>query len=609
MLFNTRNINIIFVILFLNTSLMCSCSSERILIKNEIVYIRMDTNDKIKDNKIFMEFKKKLISNNLILEFKLINNKIIDKEESNVYKEVKTYKVNDPPYEEKIYGEEFAQKVTSFNDLKVSKPISYKNIFLNLKQNDISGVSLYIKTDQNGVAQQDLGYLKTQLNMNLDVFITASANVDGIAARKSLVITADELQEAFKFPKPIITVTCNIEDSNKNGIIEIGESAKLIININNEGSEVAEEVKLQVSGFEDTGISLGKWKKIGDIQPHKNKVIVVPIISSQNMKDREILLTIKTIEKNNNNPEPLKKTVKFQKNIEKIEQLAKAEAPEELFYKRVVNDKTIEICKQYLSEFQTGKHKSNVIVLLEDLKWKKASEDNSIEAYKKYLTEYPSGKYVKGAQKQIQGIKESKALEEAKKLDTYQAYQRFINDFPDSLQKNEIAEKTKLKYWQEKLGNEPNNSHVLCQVAGLLLLQKGDLAKDDAIEYYNKAIENNKKCAPAYIAIGRMLLEEKRFSEAGNILDKAIRNGCTNCEIFYYCGRLCQAQNNLSAAIDYYSRAINAKTDFVECLFLRGLIYRTMLNYEDARHDFNKVIQIAPNSRWAHTAREHLNKM
>lgn len=47
-------------------------------------------------------------------------------------------------------------------------------------------------------------------------------------------------------------------------------------------------------------------------------------------------------------------------------------------------------------------------------------------------------------------------------------------------------------------------------------------------------------------------------------------------------------------AVDYYTKAIEIRSDFVNCIINRGLAYYSMKNYELAVKDYTKAIEIDP---------------
>ena len=411
------------------------------------------------------------------------------------------------------------------------------------------------------------------------------ANAVRWVSKKSYVVVA----------KPLLKCSCQIEDGDKNGILDAGESAIMVVTIKNEGKGQAEDVIVRVSGFEGKEVSMPKRKVISIILPGQTIKVRFPMKIAEDIKDNIVPFVIHVVEKKGHNPESLIKKVTI-----------KGKDQEDFVYAKVKEKNDIETCLQYISKFPHGKHLTKVQDILEVLRWKKAEKTFTITAYKAYLSLYPKGKYSTLAHERI---KELRAIEKTKRLNTYEAYKKFSEEYPNSRWTTEAKKRTTLKYWQQRLKEKPKSSHTMCQVAQALIEEKGELSYGEAKKYYVQAIQINRNNEQAYIGLAKILLEEREYEEVKRYLKGALKNGCDNYKIYYYIGKAYDGLKEVKKAINFYTKAIKQKPDFIECLYSRAVLYRIILKFERARDDFKTIIEIAPNSFFARGAKEYLERM
>ncbi len=561
---------------------------------------------------------------------------------------------NYPPSELRIADGEIREATGHTNKVCYAKPIRDKEINLRISQGRHK-ISHVLSTDIEGEATFDLASLE-KLSRSRKLNIEATAHVGQKLIKTSVQFTAAELSmlldrkskeyayisagndyfnqgnydraiEQYKKAleinpqsvqgrkktrlayqkkdlvkrgslRPLLICSCQIRDANKNGILDAGESATMIVTIKNEGKGEGKGIKVKISGFEDKRIRMPEEQTVGDIPPNQCRNTYFSIKVAKDIKDTVVLFRINVTERYNNNPKALLKKVRLKGKVEDLEYLE---------YVKVKKKKNIEVCLRYISKFPQGKHRHEVQDLLEDLRWKRAISNNAIKAFKKYLQFYPNGKYEKVARKKIE---EFQAIAEAKKSDTLKSYREFAEKFPKSRWAPTARRRTTLKYWQQKrLSQQPNSSHILCQVAKAIIEERGEVGYGEAKKYYRQAIQVDDN-EQAYIGLAKLLLFEENYSTVQEYLKQALSKGHNNYKIFYYYGKACEGLEDIETAIMFYSRAIKEKPDFIECLYSRAILYRMIPQLENARRDFEKIIKIAPpNSSYAESAREYLNRM
>lgn len=99
---------------------------------------------------------------------------------------------------------------------------------------------------------------------------------------------------------------------------------------------------------------------------------------------------------------------------------------------------------------------------------------------------------------------------------------------------------------------------------GLLFQEKGNV--EQAIKFYNAAIESNPALYLAYYNLGNAYREKEMFSDA----------------------------------ILYYSKAIDAKKDFSDAYYNIGVVYELLFDLKNALQNYNTALNYEPNHIYAH---------
>ena len=115
-----------------------------------------------------------------------------------------------------------------------------------------------------------------------------------------------------------------------------------------------------------------------------------------------------------------------------------------------------------------------------------------------------------------------------------------------------------------KIGRYP----FLLEALGEALAASGDLEK--AANRYAEAIEMHPRMASAYVALANIETARGRSSVATQLLDKALKLGVKDPNLFFGRGRLAAAGGDLDAALSYFDQALKQNPDMAAAFEGRG---------------------------------------
>ena len=111
------------------------------------------------------------------------------------------------------------------------------------------------------------------------------------------------------------------------------------------------------------------------------------------------------------------------------------------------------------------------------------------------------------------------------------------------------------------------------------------MEKIDAYHLLNEAIDKFKK---------------EEYDQARNIIDEALTIDPDIPELHYWRGRIESLdlnQEKIKIAISEYTEALDKKPDYVDALIERGKLYLLEKDYEKARQDLEKALELDPNRK------------
>ena len=123
---------------------------------------------------------------------------------------------------------------------------------------------------------------------------------------------------------------------------------------------------------------------------------------------------------------------------------------------------------------------------------------------------------------------------------------------------------------------------------------------DQAIEYYDKAIELNPKNAVAYYNRGVAYCDKGEHKKAIEDYSKAIELNPYYAKTYYNRGNACFYKGEYDKAIEDYNKAIELNPDDVEAYYNCGVAYYNKGEYEKAIEDYSKAIELNPDEAKAY---------
>lgn len=138
---------------------------------------------------------------------------------------------------------------------------------------------------------------------------------------------------------------------------------------------------------------------------------------------------------------------------------------------------------------------------------------------------------------------------------------------------------------------------------------------EKAEEEYNLALESAKSdeaagkeiTAKAMAGIGDIYLKKGDFEKAQDYFEQSIELLPDNEILAYNVGEIYFSNQKLDEAIRFYGIAIQIKPDWSPPYYRRGLVYVNKAQYENAEKDFQKFLDIDPDSELAPTVENMLN--
>ena len=125
------------------------------------------------------------------------------------------------------------------------------------------------------------------------VLIASSSFAQDVISGKSKTIRLKLNPEYKRGLPPNLFVNLSFEDANKNGILEAGEKASLLINITNKGKGVAQNLLVKVKdSYIDYEFTISDGKRIPYLYPNKSILIEIPIKAGMDIKSAEHKLQI-----------------------------------------------------------------------------------------------------------------------------------------------------------------------------------------------------------------------------------------------------------------------------------------------------------------------------
>lgn len=119
--------------------------------------------------------------------------------------------------------------------------------------------------------------------------------------------------------------------------------------------------------------------------------------------------------------------------------------------------------------------------------------------------------------------------------------------------------------------------------------------KELAIKYYENSLLLNTNHIDTLVAYGVLLVEERLYKKANNILKKAINLNSNNHVALNNLGYISYIESNFEKSIFYCLKAIESNPNYVEAYNNLSVVYINQEKLEEAEKIILKAIEINPN--------------
>lgn len=145
----------------------------------------------------------------------------------------------------------------------------------------------------------------------------------------------------------------------------------------------------------------------------------------------------------------------------------------------------------------------------------------------------------------------------------------------------------------EKYYNEEKDNPILLDT--LAIVYKELKLYKKAIEIYNQALLKYPDSIYYNLEIIDLLIDEKRYSEALELIDKFSKN-CTNCpNIYNSLARIFYRLKNLDEALRCINLYLNLDKNTAESFYFKGLILNDLNKFQEAKNSIYNAIKLNPN--------------
>ncbi len=146
--------------------------------------------------------------------------------------------------------------------------------------------------------------------------------------------------------------------------------------------------------------------------------------------------------------------------------------------------------------------------------------------------------------------------------------------------------------YQKALQNDPNHFDALVQLGGLFSKKNPPLA----MEYYKTATSLKPTDMATLYNLGILYQENNRRPEAIQTYEQILKLNPRNQVILYNLGYIeLVYERDFPKAVEYFTKAIEIDSVYAEAYYNRGYSYELMHEYQRARNDYNRSLQIETN--------------
>ena len=161
--------------------------------------------------------------------------------------------------------------------------------------------------------------------------------------------------------------------------------------------------------------------------------------------------------------------------------------------------------------------------------------------------------------------------------------------------------------YEKVLALKPELSATLHEMIARCYSQEGDYAKSaEHLQYVVDADPTNVKLK---ILLAQEALRGNQLDRGMTVLKSIDETAVTDPEIFYNVAVILLNQGRGEDALPYLTKSVTLDPSYVDGYFQRGLAYLGQGKTAEAKADFKKVVELAPTSPQAETAKKALEQL
>jgi tetratricopeptide (TPR) repeat protein len=122
----------------------------------------------------------------------------------------------------------------------------------------------------------------------------------------------------------------------------------------------------------------------------------------------------------------------------------------------------------------------------------------------------------------------------------------------------------------------------------------------EAEQSFRQTLRLRPEDAQAQLHLGYVLLKQKQYGEARELLERSVQKGSGTPEAFYYLGLIAQGQNEDTRAIELFEKAIQLAPAFAHVHIALGATYLKLKDYPRAQQALETGVKLSPDDAKAH---------
>ncbi len=163
-----------------------------------------------------------------------------------------------------------------------------------------------------------------------------------------------------------------------------------------------------------------------------------------------------------------------------------------------------------------------------------------------------------------------------------------------------------LQEYQKVLAENPD-MHQVHEKIGLCYFRLGD--PDNAIKAFKLMLEKEPQARNVLLNLSAILLEKGNLEEGMKYFKQLEEETVNDHSIFYNIGVLLFAREQMDQAIEYFKKCTARDPNYVDAYYQMALAYLNQGNNEEAKKNFQKIIELAPGSDKAAQAKEIIESL